>query len=56
MKTLTEKKAYIKEINQTHLVKELVTGLGMAVEDAVDYVYDQFTLTTAEFRMKYFGF
>lgn len=55
-KTLTEKKAYIKEIGQAHLVKELVTGLDMAVEDAVDYVYDQFTLTTAEFRMKYFGF
>lgn len=54
--TMNEKKSYILEMNKAHLVKELVSGLDMEVKDAVDYVYDEITLTTAEFRMKYFGF
>lgn len=54
--TMTEKKAYIQEMNQAPMVKELVVNGDFEVEVAVDYVYDMITLTTAEFRMKYFGF
>lgn len=54
--TMNDKKAYIAEMNKAHLVKELVVNGGWEVEDAVNWVYDEITLTTAEFRMKYFGF
>lgn len=54
MKTTNEMKTCIKNLNKTHLVKELVEGLDMAVEDAVSYVYDQLTLSKDEFVAKYF--
>ena len=54
--TMNEKKTYILGMNKAHLVKELVVNGNFEVEAAVDYVYDKITLTTEEFRMKYFGF
>lgn len=54
--TMNEKKTYIFGMNKAHLVKELVVNGNFEVEAAVDYVYDKITLTTEEFRMKYFGF
>lgn len=53
--TITEKKAYIKDMNRASMVAELVQ-IGCDIEEAVDYVYDGLTMTTAEFRMKYYGF
>lgn len=52
--TNAEKKAYIKSIDKAYLVKELVLGVDMSVEAAVDYVYDHLTLSNEEFIAKYF--
>lgn len=52
--TIAEMKYFIESSGNAHLVKELVQGLGMSVEDAVSYVYDTFTLTKEQFVAKYF--
>lgn len=52
--TTNEKKTYIKSMNKAAMVKELVEGLDMCVDDAVSYVYDTLTLTEQEFIAKYF--
>ena len=52
--TITEMKDFIKSSGNAHLVKELVEGLGMSVEDAVSYVYDTLTLTKEQLVAKYF--
>lgn len=54
MKT-NEMKELIKRNGKVHLVKELVTGMDMDVESAVEYVYDMITLTRKEFANKYIG-
>lgn len=48
------KKEFIKENNLTAMVRELVDGLGMNSEDAIDYVYDMKTMSNEEFTKKYF--
>lgn len=50
---INEMKEFIKENGKAHLVKELVTGMDMDVESAVEYVYDTITLTREEFASKY---
>lgn len=50
---INEMKEFIKENGKAHLVKELVTGMDMDVESAVEYVYDMITLTRKEFASKY---
>lgn len=50
---INEMKELIKENGKAHLVKELVTGMDMDVESAVEYVYDTITLTREEFASKY---
>ena len=50
---INEMKEFIKENGKAHLVKELVTGIDMDVESAVEYVYDMITLTRKEFASKY---
>ena len=50
---INEMKEFIKENGKAHLVKELVTGMDMDVESAVEYVYDMITLTREEFASKY---
>lgn len=52
--TTNEKKTYIKSMNKAAMVKELVEGLNICVDDAVSYVYDTLTLTEQEFTAKYF--
>ena len=52
--TTAEMKDFIKSSGNAHLVKELVEGLGMSVEDAVSYVYDTLTLTKEQLVAKYF--
>lgn len=52
MKT-NEMKELIKRNGKAHLVKELVTGMDMDVESAIEYVYDMITLTRKEFANKY---
>lgn len=52
--TIEMKKAYMKENNFAGLVRELVEGGGLEVQDAVEYVYDMKTLSRDEFRQKYF--
>lgn len=52
---INEMKEFIKKNGKAHLVKELVTGMGMDVESAVEYVYDMITLTREEFANKYIG-
>ena len=52
---INEMKEFIKENGKAHLVKELVTGMDMDVESAVEYVYDMITLTRKEFENKYIG-
>ena len=53
--TTNEKKAYILAMEKAHLVRELVINGGFEIEVAVEHVHDEITLTTEEFRMKYFG-
>lgn len=50
---INEMKEFIKKNGKAHLVKELVTGMDMDVESAVEYVYDMITLTRKEFASKY---
>ena len=50
---INEMKEFIKENGKAHLVKELVTGMDMDVESAVEYVYDMITVTRKEFASKY---
>lgn len=47
------KKEFIKNNNLTAMVRELVEGLGMNSEDAIDYVYDAETMSNEEFAKKY---
>lgn len=54
MMSINEMKSFIKSNNKSHLVKELVTGLDMSVEDAVEYVYDHLTMSKEVFIKKYF--
>ena len=51
---MNKMKEYINDNNKTHLVRELVEGLEMKVDDAVQYVYDSITMTTEQFKNKYF--
>lgn len=55
MATIETMKNYIRENNLTHLVKELVVGLGVDSASAIEYVYDSKTMTKADFARKYFG-
>lgn len=48
------KKEFIKNADKANRVKELVQGLDMAVKDAIDYVYDELTLSNSAFADKYF--
>lgn len=52
---MNKMKEYINDNNKTHLVRELVEGLEMKVDDAVQYVYDSITMTTEQFKNKYFS-
>lgn len=52
--TLEEKKEYLKKNDLAKFAKELVEGSGWTVEGAVEYVYDQNTMTTEQFVAKYF--
>ena len=52
-KTVEEMKTYIKENGYTRFVCELRSA-GFDLEEAVEYVYDQHTLTREDFRAKYF--
>ena len=54
-KTVDEMKEFIKAEGKAHLVKELITGLEVTVESAVEYVYDTLTLSNEQFRTKYFN-
>ena len=47
--------AYIEAHNLQGYVRELVEGLGAVTAMAVEYVYDQHTMTDEEFIQKYFG-
>lgn len=47
--------AYIEAHNLQRFVRELVEGLGAVTEMAIEYVYDQHTMTDEEFIEKYFG-
>lgn len=47
------KKEFIKNNNLTGMVIELVDGLGMSSEDAIEYVYDMKTMSNEEFAKKY---
>lgn len=49
------KKEYIKNAGKANRVKELVQGLDMKVEDAINLVYDELTLSHNDFIDKYFG-
>lgn len=55
MRTLEEMKNYLVENGLTHLVRELVNGLELSSESAIEYVYDSKTLSNKEFAAKYFG-
>ena len=48
------KEEFIKNNNLTGMVRELVEGLGMNSEDAIEYVYDIETMSDEEFVKKYF--
>jgi len=52
--TIEEMKNYIKENGWCHLVRELNYD-GNSTEEAIEYVYDQHTLTKEEFVEKYFA-
>lgn len=54
MKNIEEMKKYILDNNLAHLVRELVDSLGYTSESAIEYVYDQHTMTKEEFIAKYF--
>lgn len=54
MKDIIEMKKYIIDNNLTHLVRELVDGLEISTNSAIEYVYDQHTMTKEEFIKKYF--
>ena len=49
---MTEMKQYLVENNLTRFVRELVDG-GFTSEGAIEYVYDQHTLSNEEFTAKY---
>ena len=51
-KAMTEMKQYLVENNLTRFVRELVDG-GFTSEGAIEYVYDQHTLSNEEFTAKY---
>ena len=48
-------KDYLRKNNLVHLVSELVKGLDMDVDGAIEYVYDSKTLSEVEFAKKYLG-
>lgn len=54
MTNINEMKNYILNNNLAHLVRELVNGLEISSESAIEYVYDQHTMTKEEFIKKYF--
>lgn len=54
MVTIEEMKNYIKENGWCHLVRELNFD-GNSLDEALEYVYDQHTLTKEEFYNKYFA-
>ena len=53
--TIEEMKNFCKENNLCKLVAELNSD-GNNLEGALQWVYDSHTMTTEEFRKKYFGF
>lgn len=55
MKNIEIMKEYLKNNNLAHLVRELVFGLGMDVNSAIEYVYDGHVLSKEQFSKKYFG-
>lgn len=55
MKKIELMKEYIRKNNLTHLVRELVLGLGMDADSAIGYVYDGKVLSKEQFSKKYFG-
>ncbi len=55
MKNIEIMKEYLKNNNLAHLVRELVSGLGMDVNSAIEYVYDGHVLSKEQFSKKYFG-
>lgn len=55
MKNIEIMKEYLKNNNLTHLVRELVSGLGMDVNSAIEYAYDGHVLSKEQFSKKYFG-
>jgi hypothetical protein len=54
MKNIEMMKEYLRNNNLTHLVRELVSGLGMDVNSAIEYVYDGQVLNKEQFSKKYF--
>lgn len=52
--SLEQKKQYLRDHNLTKFAKELNPS-GSNEKGAVEYVYDQHTLSKEEFRKKYFG-
>lgn len=54
MTNLKEMKNYISVNNLGHLVRELVEGLEVESESAIEYVYDSKTMSKEEFVRKYF--
>lgn len=55
MENIEIMKEYLKNNNLAHLVRELVSGLGMDVNSAIEYVYDGHVLSKEQFSKKYFG-
>lgn len=53
--TREELKAWAKENKVSHLVAELVSGIDMDLDDALQYVWDMKNLTKEQFKAKYFG-
>lgn len=57
MKNIEDMKKYILDNNLAHLVRELSQNMDNnenAVKVAIEYVYDQHTMTKEEFIKKYF--